>query len=436
MLIKPFKAYRFNPDVVKNNGDCISPPYDVISEKLQSHLYAKSDYNIVRVIKGKTNDSDSESDNQYTRAAEFLNDWIGQNALKQDDKEMIYSYIQDFQLGNQNVQRSSFIATAKLEDLGTGVKPHENTLDGPKADRLKLQLACQAKFGLIFMLYKDQQMVADNINQKKLEDNPLVDFIDEQGVRHRLFGISDQNDMDAIGEMMKDKTCIIADGHHRYETALNFYKQTKNPAAQFQMMAFANTCNQGLLVLATHRLVYGINNFSGEKLLADLSEDFTITDFTFNNDSDKAQAKQKMLSAMKSDFDNDKNCFGVYCSKGKFSTVSLKNKDAMESIAADKTPDWRKLNVAVLHKLLLEKQLGIDDKALAAKTNLEYVKDTPDAIDECIEKVDNGISQAAFFISPEKMDQIAAVSETGEKMPQKSTYFYPKVYTGLTVQKI
>ena len=436
MEIKAFKAYRFNADVVGNTGNCISPPYDVISDQLQQQLYDKSDYNIVRIIKGKTSSSDTDTSNQYTRAAEYFSKWISQGALKQDADEIVYSYVQDFDIAGKTVQRSSFIALGKIEEFGGTVKPHEKTLDGPKADRLKLQLACNANFGLIFMLYKDNKLVADQICKKSMTNKPLIDFIDENQTRHRVYSVPDAKDIQSVKAMLQDKSCVIADGHHRYETALNYYKITKNPAAQFQMMAFANTCNEGLLVLATHRLVYGIKGFNCDNLIADLSSNFEITDFPFDSAFGKTKAKEKMLAKMKADFDSDKNSFGIYCGNNCYKVAVLKNKTAMDAVASDKTPAWRSLNVAVLHKLILEKTLGIDDNALAAKTNLEYVKDTPDAVDDCIAKVDSNKIQAAFFTNPEKMDQIRMVSDANEKMPQKSTYFFPKVYTGLTVNLI
>lgn len=417
-------------------GDCIAPPYDVISPAQQEHFYNKSKFNIVRIIKGKTNPDDGENNNQYTRAADFFTQWLEKGALKQDETEGIYAYIQNFDLNGNNVQRSSFIALGKLEELGKTVKPHENTLNGPKADRLRLQLACGGKFGLVFMLYKDPSRIADKIIDKLQNRRPAVDFVDEQGVRHRLFQITDKADIDAISAVMLDKSCIIADGHHRYETALNYYKQTGNPEAAWQMLAFANACNDGLVVLATHRLVDNVRDFDFGKLLQRLKENFELTKYDFNSPDTKIQARQKMLSQMKADLEANKNSFGIYGGGDCFRVATLRDKKVMDSAVPDKSKAWRTLDVAVLHKLILEQLLGIGAEQLAARTNLEYVKDTPGAIDDSITKVDNGQKQLAFFMNPPKIEQIFAVAETGEKMPQKSTYFYPKIYTGLTINKL
>ena len=434
--MKPFRAFRFDKEVVSNVGDCISPPYDVINPEQQKQLYDKNPHNIVRIIQGKTADSDTDTDNQYTRAAEYLNKWINEGALKQDQTEAIYSYIQDFQLGDTKFQRTSFIALAKLEALGNGVKPHEQTISKHKADRLNLQRATNTKFGLIFMLYNDDQKTADRICLDKAKDKPLIDFADDQNVRHRLFALTDRSDIEAIEKMMLDKTCIIADGHHRYETALNYYKETGNSAAKYQMLAFANTCNEGLVVLATHRLAKNLENFDSEKLIADLENNFEITKFNFETPKDKAVAKHTMLIQKKAASEDGDIAFGIYTGDNNFYLAVLKDKKAMNQIVPDKSAAWRALDVSVLHKLILEDILGIDEKKLADGVNLEYAKDTPKAVDNSIAKVDKGGMQAAFFMNPEKMEHIRMVTHEGEKMPQKSTYFYPKVYTGLTINKL
>lgn len=434
MEIRPFKALRFNKDVVGNTGDCIAPPYDVISGEQQQHFYEKSDYNIVRIIKGKTSASDDDNNNQYTRAADYLADWIDKEALKADSNEAIYAYVQNFNFGDRGFQRLSFVASTKIEPFGPIVRPHEQTLSGPIIDRLNLNRTCGAKFGLVFMLYDDQQGVADAIIEKHLaDDKPLIDFVDEQDVHHRLLAITDNDEIDTICRMMSEKSCVIADGHHRYTTSLAYVKE--NPDAKYQMIAFANMAHEGLIVLATHRLVANLDDYDFEKLTAELKQNFEITEFTFNSNEDKADAKQKMLSQMKVELDEDKNAFGIYSGTGVFSLAVLKDSEAMSAAAPDKSSAWRSLDVAVLHKLILEQLLGIGEKQLAAKTNLDYVKDTPGAIDESIAKVDAGEKQAAFFMNPPKTEQIQRVADAGEKMPQKSTYFYPKIYSGLTINK-
>jgi uncharacterized protein (DUF1015 family) len=437
MEVKPFKAFRFNAGVVGDVGSCISPPYDVISPSQEQMLYEKSEYNIVRIIKGKTAPSDNADNNRYTRAADYLNTWIKKGILKQDPIEAIYACVQDFHLAGAQFQRSSFIALAKLEEFGPIVRPHEQTLNAPKVDRLNLKRATAADFGLPLMLYEDEQKIADKIVERASAQKPLIDFLDEQDVRHRLFTITAKKDIDAIAKMMLDKSCIIADGHHRYETALIYSKETANPAAAYRMIAFTNTRHEGLVILATHRLVGNLEDFDAVKLIAELKKNFEITEYKFGHQPrDKAVAKQKMLAQMKTECNSDKIAFGIYAGNNAFYATVLKNEQAMNSFAPNMSPHWRSLDVSVLHKLILEKLLGIGENQLADGTRLEYIKDTDNAINESIARVDAGQKQAAFFMNPVKMEQLKMVTDVGEKMPQKSTYFYPKIYTGLTINKL
>jgi len=435
MEVKPFKAFRFDANKVGNVGDCIAPPYDVIGPEQQQQLYEKSKYNIVRIIRGKTTPSDDADNNQYTRAADYFNTWIQKGVLKQDPIETIYAYVQDFQLAGNKFQRFSFIALAKLEEFGKLVRPHEQTLDEPKIDRLNLKRATSADFGLPFMLYEDRQKIADKIIESAASQKPLIDFLDEQNVRHRLFAITAKDNIDAIAKRMRDKCCIIADGHHRYETALTYSKETANPATAYQMIAFVNAHHEGLTILATHRLVGNLKNFHLKNFIDGLKQNFEITEYQFGSSQTKIDAKQKMLVQMKSEYNNNKNVFGIYCNNA-FYVAVLKNKKAMDSAAPNMSCHWKSLDVSVLHKLVLEKLLGIGEKQLANGKQLEYIKDAESAVDESIASVDKRQKQAAFFMNPVKMQQIKMVTAVGEKMPQKSTYFYPKIYTGLTVNKL
>jgi len=436
MEVKPFKAFRFDAGVVGDVGSCISPPWDVISPAHQRRLYEKSKYNIVRIIKGKKTASDNAGNNQYTRAADYLNTWIETGVLKQDSAETIYAYVQDFQLVGNQFQRFGFIALAKLEEFGEIVRPHEKTLDGPIVDRLNLKRATAAKFGLPFLLYEDPMEIADKIIENAARQQPLIDFVDEQDVRHRLFAIIAKDNIDKIAKMMLDKSCIIADGHHRYQTGLTYSKETTNPAARYQMAAFVNTRHGGLVILATHRLVNNLEHFNFEKSIADLERNFEITEYHFDSDHTKTETKQKMLTRMKAEYENHRSGFGIYSGNNTFYVAALKDKQAMDSVAPNTSSSWKLLDVSVLHKLILEKLLGIGEKQLASGTNIEYIKDTDYAIDESVAKVDSRQKQLAFFTNPVKMQQLKMVTAAGERMPQKSTYFYPKIYTGLTINKL
>jgi uncharacterized protein (DUF1015 family) len=202
------------------------------------------------------------------------------------------------------------------------------------------------------------------------------------------------------------------------------------------MIAFANTCHEGLVILATHRLVGNLKNFSIEKLITNIKENFEITQHSFKSDAIKIEAKQKMLAQMKTEHDKLKTAFGIYGGNNTFYVAALKEKQIMDSISPNMSRAWRELDVSILHKVILEKLLGIDEKQLASGAQLEYIKDTDNAIDESIAKVDKGQSQAAFFLNPVKMEQLKMVTDAGEKMPQKSTYFFPKMYSGMVINKL
>ena len=463
MQIKPFKAFRFNPAVVGDVGNCIAPPYDVISEDARFQLLEKSSYNIVHVTKPtpgpmpviqkaeqyNEGNGDSESEvkvtakqkeskevDQYTRAAGYLNLWIKKGALRQDKQEAIYAYVQEFKIGTTEFQRYSFIALGKLEEFGKIVKPHEQVLAKPIIDRYNLKKATLADLGLVFMLYEDDQRVADKIIAKASQDAPLIDYTDEMDVRHQLFDISDEKELEKITSMMKDKSCVIADGHHRYTTGLKFAKESGNPAAQYQMLAFANTSQEGLIILATHRVVQNLKKFSLQKLIEGLKKRFQITEYKFDNPKTQRQAKQKMLAQMKAEHKSEKCAFGIYGGNNIFYVAVLQDKEAINHAAPDMSPAWRTLDLAILHKLILEELLGINQELLSKGENLQYVKDTPNAIDDTICDIECGDKQVAFFTNAVTIKQLHMVTDAGERMPQKATYFFPKLYSGLTIHKL
>jgi uncharacterized protein (DUF1015 family) len=431
MEVKGFKAYRFNSDVVGDNGKCVAPPYDVINPTQQKKLYEQNPYNIIRIILGKQETTDNDKNNQYSRAAEHLKDWMKKNVLKQDDKETIYAYVQNFAIGGKENTRSGFISLGKLAQFGSGVQPHEKTLDGPKADRLKLTQATAAQFELVFMLYDDPQQTADKIIEKATSKKSIIEFVDDDGVKHKIFPIDSPQDIGLIAKMMGQKEGLIADGHHRYETALNYYNLTKNPAAQWLMMAFVNMHNEGLVVLPTHRLVGNLKNYNTDELIKKLQANFKATEFEYKEGKKKAQSlMQKRLDKA---FKQGENAFGIYDGKS-FYFIVLKNKDALKSLAMSDAS--KSLDVVVLHKLILEKHLGIGDAQLAGEANIEYIKDIGEAVDEAIAKVDSGEKQVLFFMNPTKVEQVKQVAAANEKMPQKSTFFYPKIFSGLTINKL
>ena len=433
MDIIPFKGYRYNPQTVGDPGDCIAPPYDVIDAAQQADLYERNACNVVRIIKGKAGEQDNEQNNVYSRAADALRTFMAENALVEDPQEQIYVYSQDFTIDGTAYTRNGFIALGKLQAYGANVKPHEQTLAGPKADRLNLTRAIKTQVGQIFMLYSDPEKQIDPILAQACRAQPLLSHVDDDKVTHKLFAISDPQEIATISAVMESRDIFIADGHHRYETALNYMNESDNPKAGYQMMTFVNTHNEGLVVLPTHRLIKNVAGFSPDEFVGRLREAFDVARLAFHDVVEKKETLGQMTDALTVEFETNQNAFGMYFNDGAFYVVTLKDIAFMQNLAGDHSRPWQQLDVAILHKLALEKHLGIDEAALTAQTNVEYIKDFGDATGRALDRVDEGSAQCLFFMNPTRIEGIEAVAKTGEKMPQKSTFFFPKIYSGLVL---
>lgn len=433
MDVSGFKGYRYDAAVVGETADCIAPPYDVIDADEQNRLYKQSEFNIVRVIKGIAKEDDNDSDNIYTRAAADLETFAKRGAIKQDESERIYVYAQDFEIRGKSYRRTGFVALGKLEEYGGSIKPHEQTLSGPKADRLNLMRATRCQIGQIFVLYTDPEKSIDVILAQAAQGEPLLKHTDEEGVVHRLYAVTDAKQIQTIVAVMKEKQICIADGHHRYETALNYYRQTKHPAAAYRMMTFVNTHDEGLIVLPTHRLVKNIEDFRYPEFLRRLQEYFDVARLAFEDEKGRGERYQEMTDGLTLDMESGNHAFGMYFAEGAFYLATLRDESVMAEVAADHSEDWRKLDVVILHKLILEKMLGIHEAALAAQTNVDYIKDFGTATQRAIDRVDTQDAQALFFLNPTRAQEVEVVAATGEKMPQKSTFFYPKIFSGLVM---
>jgi len=436
MNITPFKGYRYDASVVGDAGLCIAPPYDVIDKDQQQNLYDRSEYNIVRVTKGKTEPGDGDGNNVYSRAGETLEDFIAKGALKQDHDDSIYVYEQDFSVDGTTYRRSGFIALGGLEEYGGAVKPHEQTMAGPKDDRLSLMNSTKSQIGQIFMLYSDPEKTIDAILAQACKGRELLGFVDDDGVRHHLFAVTDPEQIETIKKVMSGKSVFIADGHHRYETSLNYYNETKNPAALHCMMTFVNTHNEGLIILPTHRLIKNVANFSSQSLIGKMKEYFDVARMKFGDMVEKKAKFQMMIDALGVEHQNSEHAFGMYFDDGAFYVATLRSLDVMAKVAGDKSQAWRQLDVSILHKVILEKMLGIDQAALTAQTNVEYIKDFGPATLNAMDKVDSGQRQGLFFLNTTSARDVESVAKEGEKMPQKSTFFYPKIYSGLVLNRL
>ncbi|MFW9975024.1 MAG: DUF1015 domain-containing protein [Candidatus Thorarchaeota archaeon] len=439
--IKPFKAYRFNETKAGDLSRLVTPPYDIIKGDMVDKFQSLSQYSMAWIIKNKPEPEDTPKSNQYTRARDHLNKWINYGILIQDEKESFYVYGQNFEIDGKKMFRFGFIGLIKLEEFATnapssggfsGVLQHEETLPKDIEDRLNLCRSAMANFGQIFVIYPDHERVVDSILEKYMENKPLSDVLDGDGVRHRIWKIDNEIDLRRIVELMENKYIIIADGHHRYKTALALSKEHPElESAKYRMLTFVTISNPGLAVLPTHRLVQNLEVFSKEKLLEEIGRYFEVEIFS---------TTEKMFELMNKKFQNGEHSFGLFVNDGNFYVLTLNDISIMNSLLPNRSKELRRLDVAILHTLILDKMLGIDKRKLEQGTMkgggfVTYIKGIGDAVEESIKSVQKD-GQAVFFMNPTRVSEVEAVSKNFECMPQKSTFFQPKVWTGFTINKL
>ena len=407
--IHPFHALRYTAQAGPL-GDLVTQPYDKISPAMQARYLSLSPYNLVRLILGERRANDSAADNVYTRAAQSLSDWQAAGILARDAEPAIFPYFQEFTVPDtgERLVRKGFIALGPVEEYSAGiVHRHEQTLSGPKKDRLELLRQTHAHFGQIFMLYADPAGAVDALLDESAAAAPLAEVTDEYGAIHRLWRTS--TDIAALQELMSDKKLLIADGHHRYETALAFRKENPElPGADRVMMTFVNMHSPGLQILATHRLVNGIvpEGFP-DRFLHAAAEDFQVAEV----DSPDA-LRQRWADA------DGRTVIGAAIGNRLF---ALEARDPRGE-----------LDVRVLHRLLLGKALGIGEEAVRDEKHLRYMR----GLDAALQEARQGTAQIAFLLRPVSVEQVAAISFAGGVMPQKSTDFYPKLLSGLTIYRL
>ena len=422
--IKSFNGVFYNKEKV-NIADVVTPPYDVISKREQEIFYNKSEYNIVRLILGKEFESDDNENNRYTRAADYLNNWFKKKILIQDKDESIYFLEEEFYIDGVKKSRKGFIALAKLEDFSEGnILPHEKTMLGPKADRLNLTKACKCNFSQIFSVYSDEKGNILNIFYSTIEKETPFLNVEYDNKNYRIWKVTNREDISKLQGLIKNKKIFIADGHHRYETALAYREYRKSlsdyddkASYNYVMMYFSPIENNDLLILPTHRGVKHVN-FNEKNLLEAIEEFFEIEIF-------RKSELSNILEKLKKNEDKY-TIFALYSGKDKISILKFKNS------IKEKLSDIDKLDVQILQKFIFEKFLNITQEDLDNKTKIEYVKD----IDYGMGLVDQRELEALFILNPTKIEQVKNIALSGQKMPQKSTYFYPKLITGLVINKI
>ncbi|MEO5924100.1 MAG: DUF1015 domain-containing protein [Bryobacteraceae bacterium] len=409
--VKPFQPYRYTPKA-GDPANLVTQPYDKISPAMQAKYLAASPYNLVRIILGERLPPDDDSTNCYTRAAAYLEQWTREGILAQDPETAFYAYQQEFTVPDthERASRQGFIGLGKVEDYEAKiVHRHEQTLSGPKKDRMQVLTNTRAHFGHIFMLYPDPQAIIDGILNEAAHGTPVLDVVDDYGVRNRLWAITDLATIAKMETVMADKKLLIADGHHRYETALGYSKEhPTDPAARFVMMTFVNMFSPGLRILATHRVLRNVVNFTEDELLKRAFDQWKVTTFP---------STLELKAAMQHP-DPENVRIGMVTASGDNLLSRPRKKD--------------ELDVPVLHQEVLTGLLNITEEAVRDEHFITYVRGMDAASAEVREKS----AQVAFLLDPTPIDDMARIAFGGGVMPQKSTDFFPKLLSGITIYKL
>jgi uncharacterized protein (DUF1015 family) len=411
--IKPFRPYRYSSAAGKLD-DAVTQPYDKISPEMQKRYLAANPHNLVRIILGERLPSDSDADNVYTRASKHFNDWIRDGILVQDEKPAFYAYFQEFEVPDTGecLVRKGFIGLCAVEDYDDGVvHRHEQTLSGPKKDRREVLEHTRGHFGHIFMLYPDRSRSVDALLDAAAAGKPAARVTDEYGTTHTLYSITDAEAIRRIQESMSDKKLLIADGHHRYETALTFRKDhPEAPDAEWVMATFVNMYSSGLRILATHRVLSDIPDFDARTFLKKAGTRFRLSKFDGLGAFTQA-LEQPALNSIR---------IGVM----------HQGSDAVYMLERERQKD--ELDVEVLHRELIEGAMGIDAEAVREQKFIKYVR----GMDAAASMVTDGEAQIAFLLEATSIEQVAEAAFAGRMMPQKSTDFYPKLLSGLTIYRL
>lgn len=438
--IFPFRAYRYNLERVKL-ADVVTQPYDKITPAMQARYVTLSPYNLITVEKGKPSPKDSPSDNVYTRAEKALEAWIRDGALRRDSQPGIYVYFQQYTVPETSERRTrkGFIALGHLEDYTARVVfPHELTHSGPKADRLELLRHTRTHTGQLFMLYSDPQRRIDALLEQVAARCHPDEATDEYGVVHRIWPVFDPKMIEDIVREMKSQKLVIADGHHRYETALAYRDECrpKNTAGdrhapyEKAMMTFFNTHGEGLLILPTHRLLANLPSFDLASFRKKVSPIFDQEDYAFGSEAARSvafeQFQRDLLASAKTG-----RTFGMYAG-GIFTLLRLRPDADLQRLMPDLSEAQRKLDVVLLHRVLIEEGLGLTPAAVAAEQNISYEREVGAAVNA----VDRKRAQICFLLNPVGINQVMEIALAGEVLPQKTTDFYPKLLSGLTLYRL
>lgn len=431
----PLRGIRYDSAKVGNIAQVVTPPYDIIDAAAQARYYARNPNNIIRLELGQIFAQDDEKNNRYTRAASYFTRWREEEVLLREEKPALYLYEQEFDLKGERKTRTGFICGIKLENYSLGnIRPHEETLSKPKADRLQLMRACHANFSPVFGLYADAEQVINQTLISARQNRPAdMEFTDDAGETHRLWVITDPDALNLVITHMSQKPIFIADGHHRYETALSYCEEMQTPGYDTVLMTLVNLYDPGMLILPTHRLVKNIRNLDLDHLKDQLTKYFDLEPFPLpSGKTEQPQAISEFFKQLEQS-GKSSHSFGLYTRERVLYLLTMKPEfSSLELLDQERSAAWRTLDVAILDNLVLDKILGIGSEQRKNQDNLTYTRSEQEALD----MVDSGFEQLAFFLNPTRVEEVTEVASAGDKMPQKSTYFYPKLITGLVINPL
>jgi len=439
--VHPFRALRYDSKRVSLD-QVLTQPYDKITPAMQERYYAASPYNLIAVEKGRVLPGDSPENNVYTRAAQKLEEWIAQKILVQDVAPAIYVYAQEFLVPGTQARRvrTGFIALGRIEDYEAHVVfRHERTLSAPKADRIELLRHTRAQTGQLFMLYDDPARKIETWLDEISRRSAPLELHDELDVTHRLWPVSDAAFLRNVQKEMSAKNLIIADGHHRYETALNYCNECRmrlikpDPLAahEFAMMTFINAHSKGLTILPTHRLIRDLPDFDFERFRRALARSFDWYSYPFQNAEERAASYAEFRKDLAGQ-NHGRRAIGIYPRGGPFYLFLLRRDADLERWLPDVSEAQRGLDVILLHRLILGDGLEITPEAVAAEKNISYERE----MDAAVATVDRGEAQLASLLNPVRVQQVMDIALGGDVLPQKSTDFYPKLLSGLAIYRV
>jgi uncharacterized protein (DUF1015 family) len=437
--ITPFRGILYNTEKIKNISDVVTPPYDVISDKECDAFYARHPNNVVRLDKGKPEATDTAEDNPHTRAAAYFRDWLKEGILIEDADPALFLTAVKFNVENKSVTRFGIIARVGLEPFEKGIiLPHETTFSKVKTERLELIKACRANFSQIFSIFSDQTNILGLLTGYVNNMTPVFDFADDAGHRHRLWRIIDASIIQKVSDAFKNKKLFIADGHHRYETALNYRRWLieNNPdfpsdhPANYTMMYLCSIQDPGLIILPTHRLLTAIPKKTRTDFLEKATAFFDIKKYALDPAGPAATMKN-LEQAMQTDPDEHK--FGVFIKDRKEYYVLELKPEVMDKVFGNEIePPLKALDVIVLTRLIFVKLLGFNDEMLDDHDLINFTSKKMDAITATT----TGTHDMAFILNPTTNEQVTQIAEKGLIMPRKSTYYFPKAISGQIMRSL